>query len=307
MPSVLISTLKNLFKSSILLLFTALLSFQAIAVEENAAAPEAAKALDVNTLEAPLYSPFIERYVLDELKQLRIDQAATKNELIQQIVDREHRSVDRGVDYATSTITYFFYLIAAASSVLVVIGWTSIREMKERVHSLADEEISRLITEYEVRLETMESLMKQKTRHIEENREEIELTQELQSHWLRAQQEPSPANKISIYDDILKLKPTDCEALTYKADAVLELNEPQWAVNLCHQALKIDKDNSHAFYQLACAYTAMNQIDEAIRYLREALSRRDSYLVDIKDDLALQPLVEHELFKELVETLEIQT
>jgi tetratricopeptide (TPR) repeat protein len=283
-----------------------LLSFQAIAVEENAAAPEAAKALDVNTLEAPLYSPFIERYVLDELKQLRIDQAATKNELIQQIVDREHRSVDRGVDYATSTITYFFYLIAAASSVLVVIGWTSIREMKERVHSLADEEISRLITEYEVRLETMESLMKQKTRHIEENREEIELTQELQSHWLRAQQEPSPANKISIYDDILKLKPTDCEALTYKADAVLELNEPQWAVNLCHQALKIDKDNSHAFYQLACAYTAMNQIDEAIRYLREALSRRDSYLVDIKDDLALKPLVEHELFKELVETLEIQ-
>lgn len=295
----------RILTSVTLFLLTALLGFQVMAAEEGDS--KSGKAFDVNTLEEPLYSPFIERYVLDELKQLRIEQAATKNELIQQIVDREHRSVDRGVDYATSTITYFFYLIAAASSVLVVIGWTSIREMKERVHSLADEEISRLITEYEVRLETMESLMKQKTRHIEENREEIELTQELQSHWLRAQQEPSPANKISIYDDILKLKPTDCEALTYKADAVLELNEPQWAVNLCHQALKIDKDNSHAFYQLACAYTAMNQIDEAIRYLREALSRRDSYLVDIKDDPALQPLVEHELFKELVETLEIQS
>jgi|TARA_B100000446_G_scaffold187767_1_gene218330 tetratricopeptide (TPR) repeat protein len=295
----------RILTSVTLFLFTALLGFQVMAAEE--AASEQGKPFDVDALEAPLYSPFIERYVLDELKQLRIEQAATKNELIQQIVDREHRSVDRGVDYATSTITYFFYLIAAASSVLVIVGWTSIREMKERVHSLADEEISRLITEYEVRLETMESLMKQKTRHIEENREEIELTQELQSHWLRAQQEPSPANKISIYDDILKLKPTDCEALTYKADAVLELNEPQWAVNLCHQALKIDKDNSHAFYQLACAYTAMSQIDEAIRYLREALSRRDSYLVDIKDDPALQPLVEHELFKELVETLEIQS
>ncbi len=300
----------------ILLMFTALLGFQAMAAEAPKAAsavpteeatPAKGEPFDVNKLEAPLYSPFIERYVLDELKQLRVEQAATKNELIQQIVDREHRSVDRGVDYATSTITYFFYLIAAASSVLVVVGWTSIREMKERVHSLADEEISRLITEYEVRLETMESLMKQKTRHIEENREEIELTQELQSHWLRAQQEPSPANKISIYDDILKLKPTDCEALTYKADAVLELNEPQWAVNLCHQALKIDKDNSNAFYQLACAYTAMGQIDEALRYLREALYRRDSYLVDIRDDPALQPLVEHELFKELVETLETKS
>lgn len=278
-------------------------AIEAPAAVETAAAEKADTSV-VDDLDEPLYSPFIERYVLDELKQLRIDQANTRSELIQQIVDREHRSVDRGVDYATSTITYFFYLIAAASSVLVVVGWTSIREMKERVHSLADEEISRLITEYEVRLETMESLMKQKTRHIEENREEIELTQELQSHWLRAQQEPSAANKIAIYDEILKLKPSDCEALTYKADAVLELNEPQWAANLCRQALKIDKDNSHAFYQLACAYTAMNQMEEAVRYLKEALYRRDSYLVDIRSDPALQPLVEHELFKELVESLE---
>ena len=254
---------------------------------------------EISELDAPLYSPFIERYVLDELKQLRVDQAATKHDLMQQILDREHRSVDRGVEYATNTVTYFFYIIAAASSLLVLVGWTSIRDIKERVHSLADEEISKLITEYEVRLENMESLLKQKTLHIEENREEIELTQEVQSLWLRAQQEPSSANKIAIYDDILKLRHTDCEALTYKADAVLELNEPQWAANLCLQALKIDPDNSHAFYQLACAYTAMNQMEEAIRYLNEALTRRDSYLEDIKADPALQPLVKHALFKEL--------
>mgnify|MGYP000518906799 CR=1 FL=1 len=97
----------------------------------------------VEALTKPLYSPFIERYVLDELKQLRADQAQAKQELIQQIVDREHRSVDRAVSYATDTVTYFFYLIAAATSVLVLVGWTSIRDIKERVHSLADEEISK--------------------------------------------------------------------------------------------------------------------------------------------------------------------
>jgi tetratricopeptide (TPR) repeat protein len=295
-----------------LFLFTALLGFQANAAEETTtvvleqealavgkSAMDAKSATKVDSLKAPLYNPFVERYVLDELKQLRSEQAATKVELIQQILDREHRSVDRGVEYATNTVTYFFYIIAAASSLLVLVGWTSIRDMKDRVHSLADAEISRLINEYESRLLAMESLMKQKTQDIEENREEIELTQELQSHWLRAQQEPSPSNKISIYDEILKLKNNDCEALTYKADAVLELDEPQWAASLCRQALKIDPENSHAFYQLACAYTAMNQMDEAIRYLREALSR-DSYLDDIKTDPALQPLVEHDLFKELI-------
>ena len=289
-------------------LFTALLGFQANAVaaasvetpvEKAIPAPVQAAKFEIDKLEAPIYKPFVEMYVLNELKQLRVDQAATKNELMQQILDREHSSVDRGVTYATNTVTYFFYIIAAASSLLVLVGWTSIRDMKDRVHSLADAEISRLINEYESRLLAMESLMKQKTQDIEENREEIELTQELQSHWLRAQQETSPTNKISIYDDILKLKHNDCEALTYKADAVLDLDEPQWAASLCHQALKIDPENSHAFYQLACAHTAMNQMDEAIRYLKEALSR-DSYLDDIKTDPALQPLVEHDLFKDLI-------
>lgn len=234
-----------------------------------------------------------------ELKQLRIDHAQTKQEMIQQIVDREHKSVDRGVSYATDTITYFFYLIAAATSVLVLVGWTSMRDIKERAHSIVDEEISKLINEYEKRLAMIEKQLQQKTQHIEENREEIELTQDVQSLWLRAQQDSFPANKITIYDDILKLRPEDCEALTYKADAVLELNEPQWAVNLCHQALKIDPGNSHAFYQLACAYTVMEQFDEALRFLTEALNRRVSYLEDILEDPALQPLVNNEAFKEL--------
>lgn len=253
----------------------------------------------VQSLEKPLYSPFVERYVLDELKQLRTDQAQTKHELIQQIVDREHNSVDRAVSYATDTVTYFFYLIAAATSVLVLVGWTSFRDIKERVHSLADEEIAKLIQEYEKRLAMIEKQLQQKTRHIEENRDEIEKTQGVQSLWLRAQQDSFPANKIIIYDEILKLRHEDCEALTYKADAVLELNEPQWAVNLCHQALKIDPDNSHAFYQLACAHTSMEQFEEALRFLAEALNRRESYHEEILEDPALQPLVNNAVFKEL--------
>lgn len=248
---------------------------------------------EVDALNAPLYSPFIERYVLDELKQLRTDMAAQRHEMIQQIVDREINAVDKAVTYSTNTVTYFFYLIAGATSILVLVGWTSIREIRERVHSLADEEISKLVTEYEHRLHAIEQQLNQKTLHIEENREEIERTQELQSLWLRAAQENSATHKIGIYDQILKIKRDDCEALTYKADAVLELGEPQWASNLCHQALLIDPENSHAFYQLACAYSALGQLEEALYYLKEAIHRSESYRDEISQEPALEPLKEH--------------
>ncbi|GAA3921671.1 CDC27 family protein [Litoribacillus peritrichatus] len=253
----------------------------------------------VNALEKPLYTPFIERYVLDEIKQLRVDLGAQKAELIQQIVDRQINSIDRGVTYATDTVTYFFYLIAAASSILVVVGWNSIRDIKDRVHSLADEEIAKLVKEYEGRLSHIEKQLTQKTRHIRQNKEEIELTQEIQSLWLRAGQENNHQNKILVYDQILKLKPGDCEALTYKADAVLEIGEPQWAANLCRQALSIDSHNSHAFYQLACSYTALGLYDEAIQYLGEALKQSDSYKAYLMSDEALKPLYDHEEFQKL--------
>ncbi len=179
-------------------------------------------------------------------------------------------------------------------------GWTSIRDIKERVRTVADEKVSSLINEYENRLESIEKQLNQKTQYIEETREVVELTQDVQALWLRAGQEANLNNKIAIYDRILNLRHDDCEALTYKADAALELGEPQWAANLCHQVLAIDSDNGHAFYQLACAYAALGQLDEAVHFLSEAVQRSETYRQDIMEDPALEPLHNLDSFKALL-------
>ena len=284
----------------VLVLFLLLpLSSNALGQQEPEAKDGVQAEKEIEQLDAPLYSPFVERYVLDELKQLRVEQAQTKNELLQQIYDREHQSVDRAVSYATDTVSYFFYLIAAATSVLVVVGWSSIRDIKERVHTAADEEVSKLVSEYEQRLEFIESQLQQKTQHIEENREEIELTQEVQALWLQAQQENSAANKIRIYDQILKLRADDSQALTYKADAVLELHEPRWAINLCLQVLKLDPGNGHALYQLACANAMLARNDEAISYLKKAIEQNEAYAAEAASDPALDSIRNHAEFKSI--------
>lgn len=284
----------------ILLAFGLLFGCRMALADEAPAAGEQAASERINQLQEPLYNPFVERYVLDELKQLRVDMANQRVELLQQVVDRHVESIDKGVSYATNTITYFFYLIAGVTSILVLVGWSSIREMKEKMGNLADEEVRKLVEVYEERLQGIEKQLTQKSRHIDANREEIERTQELHSLWLRAAQESVPANKIAVYDQILTLKTNDCEALTYKADAVLELGEPQWAVNLCQQALAIDSDNAHAFYQLACAHAALNHPEEAIHYLQQTLARADSYRELVASDKALTPLADLPAFKKLL-------
>lgn len=262
-------------------------------------AAEEAVSDTIESLDESLYTPFIERYMLDELKALRTEMLSQRNELQKEILDREHQSVDRAVTYATDTVTYFFYLVAAASSILVIVGWTSIRDIKERVHTYANDEITKLINEYESRLGAIEKQLLARTKDIKENREELETTREVQSLWLRAQQELNPSSKIRTYDHILSIDPQDIEAITYKADAVLELGEPQWAVNLCQQALEKDEENAHALYQLACAYAQLGNVEESIRCIKSSIEQNESYREEVLKEEFLANIRELDEFQEL--------
>lgn len=298
---------KTLFGLPQCLLFVVLgcLAFSHNALAQADATDQASKDAQakgvVEALEEPLYNPFVERYVLDEIKQLRVEMAAQRIEFTKELVGREMSAVDKALGYSNTTVTYFFYLIAAVSSVLVLIGWTSIRDLKEKMQGHADEEISKLITTYERRLRSIEAQLTKKTQHIDENRQEIERTQEIHALWLRAGQESNLQSKVTLYDEILHLRPTDAEALTYKADAVLDMGEPQWAINLCRQALGEEPKYAHALYQLACANVMLENFDEAIKYLREALEQADSYREEMASDPMLEPLKDLPEYRALVE------
>ncbi|MDT8406741.1 MAG: tetratricopeptide repeat protein [Methylococcales bacterium] len=266
------------------------------------AAPSSPPDSHIEHLDKPMYTPFIERYMLDELKQLRVDLGGQKAELTEKIAQSQLRTVDRALNYASDMVLYFFYLIAGATSLLVLVGWSSFRDIKERMQALANQEISALVGKYEQRLQTIEQELKLKSQSIEENREQLARHQEVQALWLRAAQETNPSSRIQLYDQILGLREHDVEAMSYKADAVLELSEPQWAANLCRQALSIDPDNVHALYQLACALTALEQPEEAIKHLTEVVTLSDSYRADIAQDPALEPLRGYPAFEALVLT-----
>ncbi len=253
--------------------------------------PEQIVQEEVNSLDEPMYSPFVERYILDEVRSLRQELAQTQVRITEQLTDRQLNTMDRAMSYTTDTVTYFFYLIAAASSVLIAAGWKSLRDIRMSVRKQAKAEIGQVIQQYEQRLADLEQDLKQTGERIEVNADEIERTNEVHALWLRSSQEKSVQTRISIYDQILNLRPRDAEALTYKADAVLELNEPQWAINLCHLALSQDKEYAHAYYQLACGYAMMDRTEEALQALQRAVSLNESYLEEAQHESVLQSVL----------------
>ncbi len=226
----------------------------------------------------PLYSespildrPLVERYILDELRALRQDQQDLERRLTIQITDRELSVADRSLSYSNVTVTYFFYVIAGVASLVALIGWQSLREVKHNTREMADKSINKIAQEYERKFVALEQDLKRKSRIITENNREIEVINEIHNLWLRSQSVQTAEQRIDVYDEILKIRPGDLEALTYKADAVMEMQEYHWAMSLCNRVLELDNDNGPALYQRACAYARLGAEDQALEDIQRAI------------------------------------
>lgn len=244
----------------------------------------------VAQLEKPLYNPFVERYVLDELKALRTDLQGQRAEFTEKFATTQMQSADRAMLYTTSTVNNIFYVIAAAASILALVGWTSLRDIRYRLNEVVESKVVEITDDYEKRLYILEQKLKDRTERIISAQEEISRTNTLHALWMRAGLEATPQARIEVYDQILAINPDDIEALTYKADTVLELGEPEWALNLCDKALSFNQDYAYAHYQRACANGTLGQLDQAAQELMRAVELSSTYLVEARSDKSLQSL-----------------
>jgi tetratricopeptide (TPR) repeat protein len=231
-----------------------------------------------------IQKPLIERYVFDELKSLRESQQNLRLELTQQLAQTQLSLADRAISYTADTTNNIFYIITAAASLLVLLGWKSLRDIKENVEASTTSQIKKLIDNYEDRLADVESNVKLRSDQIIATQEEISNTNRLHSLWMRAGIEKNTEQRIAIYDEILDLQPEDVEALTYKADALLDVGESKWALSLSNQAIEQEAEHSFAYWQRACANANLGNFDEAMD--------------DIEYSLELSPVTAEELLAE---------
>jgi tetratricopeptide (TPR) repeat protein len=254
----------------------------------------------VAKLEKPLYNPFVERYVLDELKSLRTDLQGLRAEFAEKFAGSQLQSADRAILYTTSTVNNIFYVIAAAASILALVGWSSLRDIRYRLNEVVESKVVEITTDYEKRLFILEQKLKDRTESIISAQEEISRTNTMHALWMRAGLEATPQARIEVYDQILAINPDDIEALTYKADTVLELGEPEWALNLCDKALSFNQDYAYAHYQRACANGTLGQLEQASRELVRAVELSSTYLDEARGDPSLQSLRDSGLIDHLL-------
>ncbi|MFK0569604.1 TPR end-of-group domain-containing protein [Endozoicomonas sp.] len=254
-----------------------------------------------SAIDEPLYKPFIERYILDELKMLRQDQQSMRRELTDKVAEARLDASDRAVRYTTDTINNIFFIITAAASILVLLGWRSLREVRETVKTQVETQVSQMTLKYEKRLDELEHKLVIRSEQIISTQEKISQTNQVHSLWMRAGLETNLHEQINIYDQILEINPDDVEALTYKADSLLDLGEARWALSLSNQAIEHDQEYALAYWQRACAEAALGQFDEAVRDLETAILRSPALKDEVASEAAFEVLHDHLSFKNLIQ------
>ena len=259
----------------------------------------------IDTLQKPLYNPFVENYILNELKQLREENRDLKVDLHETLAKKEVEISNNAIGYATSTINNMFYILAAATSLLVIIGWTSIKDMNNNIKNIVDEKVSKTIQEYENRMYSIEKDLEKRSKQVIQNQKDIEETNLIHSLWMRASQEATLSGKIEVYDEILNIRPNDVEAIVYKADAVLDMGEANWALNLTNQALEIENSYGAAFYQRAKVNSVLGYLDNAVEDFERSVELNEQYIFEIKNDEEFKELLSKPKIKKLLSKYEL--
>ena len=265
---------------------------------------QAKKKDSIQIIEEPLYKPFIERYILDELKNLRNDQAELKKLTVEKIANSELNSADRAIRYTTDTTTNIFYIITIAASILVIIGWRSLTDIKRKVESLTEQKIEQVTAEYEKRLTELENDLILKSKELINTQEKLTITNQIQSLWRRASIEEKSDEKIHIYDQILEVAPNNVEAMTHKADSLLDIGEIRWANSLANQAIDIDSRYYLAYWQRACSNAMLGNTTDAIKDIDRAVKLTELTKEDLLNEDMFTSLHKHSKFNQLLKKLQ---
>jgi tetratricopeptide (TPR) repeat protein len=257
---------------------------------------------EIKQINKPIYKPLIERYILDELKSIRLDNQKLREDLTKQVTKSEVTTSDRAISYVTDTISNIFYIIALGSSIILVVGFKSLKDIKDSSEKLVEKKINKLTQDFEERLLKIETKARQRYKIINETQSKLLENETVSSLWRRSELEESLQEKINLYDEITKIQPDCVEALTYKADALLELNETRWALSLSNQALELDNNYAFAYWQRACSNATLNNVNDSIEDIKKSLEISPNLQEELKHEDAFRSLYDNDEFKKLLDS-----
>ena len=101
----------------------------------------------------------------------------------------------------------------------------------------------------------------------------------------------------------LELNPDDVRALYMGATVQIKIGNKKLGLEWSNKALELEPEDVGVLYNVACSYSLLGKIDEAIELLGKAVDDGFDHIEWIENDSDLDPLRDHPKFRSLIEKL----
>lgn len=116
-----------------------------------------------------------------------------------------------------------------------------------------------------------------------------------------AQRTGETAKAVALYEKVLILDPGDVRALNNLGVILMGQGKRERAIALFSRAVVLKKDYVDPYYNLACLYAQMNEIDESIWYLKVAMTINGEVKKWAEKDADMKNVVASPAFKKIRE------
>ncbi len=232
-----------------------------------------------------------QRFILNELKELRIQLESTRRELNEELNQRELATVDRALSYSGNTVNFLWLIITMAVTGFWLVGWRTMKDVRENLTTNFEKEVQKRVKAEQRKLEEFmkkfEQDQLQQSQDILKNQEFIQQKQEAWYLWSQYNREENPSSKLDLLEKIAFIGLEEDEILihTEKSGIYLELALWDKVIESADKWLEISGDNTTLLYNKASALVMLEQKDEAVKVLSNVIwvnpSMKDEILEDV--------------------------
>jgi len=236
-----------------------------------------------------------QRFILTELKELRIWLEATKRELNEELNARELATVDRALSYSWNTVNFLWLIITMAVTGFWLVGWRTMKDVRENLTTNFEKEVQKRVKAEQRKLEEFmkrfeEEQLKQ-SKGILKNQEFIQKKQEAGYLWSQYNREENPSGKLDLLEKVALIWLEEDEILIHieKSSIYAELGLWDKTLESSERWLEISSENTTLLYNKASALIMLEQQEEAIKALMNIIWVSPW----MKDEILVDPLFEN--------------
>jgi len=216
-----------------------------------------------------------DRFILTELKELRIWQEEVKREIYTEIQNRQLETVDKALSYSANTVNFFFVIITIILMWFWVVWWRTIWDIKKSTKESMDRETKKIIVNFENQIA------------------ELEKEQKINIFWRQFNTADSDVEKMSMLDRIYNLKPDSQYVSIERWNVYLSMWLFEKVLEVTETVISWErtKHQPNAFYNRACAYHWLWNIEKVISEISYLLQLAPEYKDIILESEYLEPIL----------------